>query len=155
MTQSSTQFQIQSLRAINQQRILESILIFITALFVSALLPSLLIQYVYADQMLTEAPLVIEHMSGVTFAIAVLYLLYVLFGIFLRGKRIAQLEREMAILSDTSSEQLPDESELKELEALVDEALQSSKSANKSASKTAKKSRTKRVSKRKTTSKKS
>jgi len=155
MTQSSTQFQIQSLRAINQQRILESILIFIAALFVSALLPSLLIQYVYADQMLTEAPLVIEHMSGVTFAIAVLYLLYVLFGIFLRGKRIAQLEREMAILSDTSSEQLPDESELKELEALVDEALQSSKSANKSASKTAKKSRTKRVSKRKTTSKKS
>ncbi len=155
MTQTSTQFQIQSLRAVNQQRILESILIFIAALFVSALLPSLLIQYVYADQMLTEAPLVIEHMSGVTFAIAVLYLLYVLFGIFLRGKRIAQLERELAIMSDTSSEQLPDESELKELEALVDEALQSSKSANKSTSKAAKKSRTKRTSKRKTTSKKS
>ncbi len=153
MTQSSTQFQIQSLRAVNQQRTLESILVFIAALFVSALLPSLMIQYLYADQMLTEAPVVIEHMSGVTFAIAMLYLLFVLIGNFIRGKKIAQLERELAIMTDTTGEQLPDEAELKELEALVDEALQSSKSGAKTKSTAAGKSKSKKSSKRKSTSK--
>lgn len=149
MTQSSTQFQIQSLRSVNQQRVLEAIMVFITALFVSALLPSLMLQYLYADQMLTEAPFVLEHMSGATFTVAMLYLVYVLVGLFTRGKKISQLERELAIMGDTSASQMPDEAELKELEALVDEALKTSKST-KSSSKSAK---PKRSSKRKTTKK--
>lgn len=146
MTQSYTQFQINSLRSVNLQRTLEAIMVFIAALFVSALLPSLLLQYLYANQQLTKAPLILEHMSAVTFAIAIGYLLFVIFGIITRGKKISQLERELAIMVDSSTEQLPDEAELKELEALVDEALKNSKRKTRTSKKTTK---------RKTTSKKS
>ena len=155
MTQSSTQLQIQALRSTNQQRILEGILVFIAALFVSALLPSLMLQYFFADQMLTEAPLVIEHMSGVTFTIAMLYLLFVVIGLFTRGKKIAQLQRELAMMTDSSANELPDEAELQELEALVDKALQSSKTGSKSkAVNSATKSASKKASKSKAAGKK-
>lgn len=92
---SSHQFQIQYLRTQNMQRILESICIFIAALFVSAILPSLIVRYVYAGQALFEQPPILDVIPVVAFVVAVGYFLFAVVGNLLREKKIMQLEREM------------------------------------------------------------
>jgi hypothetical protein len=110
----------------NQQKVLEGILALLTAIFITALLPSLLLQYLYADQMLTEAPPLLNYLPVVTFGAGVLYLLYVIIGNVMRSQEITRLEREMMMTADSSTmDMTSNDAELEELEALVDEALAS------------------------------
>jgi uncharacterized membrane protein len=95
MTDTNLQFQIAQLRQKNQTKALESIAVFLLALFVTAILPSLLIQYVYAGQQLFEQPMVLELIPVISFAIAVAYFIYAAVANWRRESKAARLEREM------------------------------------------------------------
>lgn len=142
---SFTQYKIQQLRMTNQQKLLEGILALFTAIFITALLPSLLLQYLYADQMLTEAPPLLEFLPVVTFAAGVLYLLYVIFGNMMRSQEIGRLEREMMMTEGESSmDTMATDKELQELESLVDEALATQKTKSSPKRSTSKRKSSKR-----------
>lgn len=132
---SSTQFKIQDLRALNQQKLLEAIMVLFVAIFITALLPSILLEYFYANQVLTEAPPLLKYLPVVCFGFGILYILYVVMGNWNRSKQIAEMEKSM-MMSD-SSVSANDDEELKELEALVDQAIadQSKKPRNAKAAK--------------------
>ena len=143
--QSYTQYKIQQLSMTNQQKVLEGILALLSAIFVTALLPSLLLQYLYADQMLTEAPPLLQYLPVVTFGAGVLYLLYVIVGNMMRSKEIMRLEREMMMTADPNNMDMgTSDVELEELEALVDEALATQKPKSTSKKATSKRKSQKR-----------
>jgi len=135
---SHNQYKIQQLRMLNQQRLLEAIVILFTAIFITALLPSLLLEYLYADQVLTEAPPLLKYLPLVSFAAGILYDLYVLIGNMTRSKQIATLEKS-AMETLPMMAQAKDDQELKELETLVDKALTDQSKTKRSAKKSARK----------------
>ncbi|MEX0896242.1 MAG: hypothetical protein WDZ94_04935 [Patescibacteria group bacterium] len=136
---NATQFKINQLRMTNIQKLLEGLVVLLGAIFITALLPQLLFKYLYADAALTETPMLLEYMSDVVFGFGMAYLVYIIAGAFNRGKQIVQLERQM-MTGDDSDNTIQDETELKELEALVDEALASQKDTPKSTATKRKKS---------------
>lgn len=151
MNTQYTQFRINELRALNTQRTLEGIFIIVLALFVSALLPSILLRYFYADVQLFEQPLVLEYIPVASFAIAAAYSLYIMLGNFARGKQIKQMKEELALTVDieTAADLGTTEEELKELEAIVDEALKQQEASVKTQkSSSAKKNKATKTSKR-------
>lgn len=120
---SHTQFQIQQLRSLNQQKLLEAIVVLFTAIFVTALLPSLLLEYLYTDQVLTEAPPLLRYLPLACFALGILYDVYVFASNMSRSNKIAELERSMMMSESPVMDDVADDEELKELEALVDQAI--------------------------------
>ncbi|PIR59094.1 MAG: hypothetical protein COU69_01745 [Candidatus Pacebacteria bacterium CG10_big_fil_rev_8_21_14_0_10_56_10] len=88
-------FQITRLQRTNVQRLLEGVLVVVVALIVAAILPGLLIRYVYAGQQLLEQPQVLELVPTLSFLVAVVYAGYVFVGNFLRSARINTLERRL------------------------------------------------------------
>lgn len=124
MSYTSLQFEVQQLRMKNIQRSLESILMLIAALFITALLPSLLLRYVYSSEQLLTQPRALEVIPVVAFAIAVGYFLFTVVTNLSRDRRIAKLENEMAQLNPAGEEAELNEAELVELEAMVEQALE-------------------------------
>lgn len=120
---TNTQFQIQELRSVNQQKLLEAIVVLFTAIFITALLPSLLLEYLYADQVLTEAPPLLKYLPVVVFSVGILYVVYVFASNMTRSNKIAQLENSLLMSGSASMDITSDDEELKELEALVDQAI--------------------------------
>lgn len=146
MNTSYTQFRISELRNLNTQRTVEGVFAILLALFVSAMLPSILLRYFYAEAQLFEQPALLEYIPVAAFVIGVAYSLYVMVGNFARGKQIKQLKEELALTVDidTASDLGTTEEELAELEAIVDEALKQQEKSTKPAKKTsAKKNATK------------
>lgn len=92
---ATVQFQLQYLRAQSSQRMLEAVTVFVAALFVSALLPSLLVRYVYAGQALFEQPPVLDMIPVVAFVIAIGYFLFAVVGNVMREMRMRVLERQV------------------------------------------------------------
>lgn len=92
---TSHQFQIEQLRAINLQKTIEALLVMLGSLFVTALLPSLLIRYVYADQQLMAEPAALQVIPLVSFVIGLGYGLFVLITNILRERKAAHLESSM------------------------------------------------------------
>ncbi len=138
---NTLQFRISQLRVRNQQVVIEGIMVLIAALFVSALLPSLLVRYVYATQNLTAEPALLGAIPTAAFAIGMLYFLYAMVMVLVRERRAKVLERELeALMPAMANTSLP-EAELAELESIVDKAL-AQKSGRKS---TAKRARTKKT----------
>lgn len=146
--------ELADLRMQNLTRAVQSVMVFAGAIFVNAFLPQLYITYMYTQEellTLTQQPKVLELLPLVTFTIAMVYFLYVVVTSFANNKKAANLKEEIALgggccgggCCDDSSEELS-ESELKELESIVEEALKPQKSAKKS---TVKKS-SKRVAKK-------
>lgn len=146
---SQTQFKIQQLRMLNQQKLLEAIVVLFTAIFVTALLPSLLLEYLYADQVLTEAPPLLRYLPLVAFLAGILYDIYVFAANFARSKRIAELEALEPSSEATMMEETASEDELKELEALVDQALADQSKKPAKTTRAAKKGTSKRKSQKK------
>lgn len=152
-------FQIQQLRARNLAATLETILAFLAALFITALLPSLLVRYLYsADQMMTEQPVILEYIPVVSFIFAVGYLVFTVIGNIRREKLAKKLESQLAMMDMDSdgccgghhhSDSDVSETEMRELEDIVDSALnsKSGKSATSTKSSSAKKSATRKKSK--------
>lgn len=161
---------VKKLLLVNQQKNMESIMVFVAAIFTYLLLPQLLIRYVYADQQLLEVPPALEYIPVGVFAIAIIHFIYVLLSNILRTKQITKLEQHSEKNSccggscvcgseDADMESMLDPEELAELERIVDEVLESpkkKKNTKAAAKKSAVKSKTasKKTSKKKSVAKK-
>lgn len=99
----ATQFEIDQLRKKNLQTLLEILAVFIACFFVLALLPSLLVRYVYADAQLYEQPKIFDYIQVAGFAIGALYFIYGMIGNFLREKKIKMLQKAMPAVMDSSA----------------------------------------------------
>lgn len=120
---NALQFRISQLRVKNQQVVIEGIMVLIAALFVSALLPSLMVRYVYASQNLTAEPALLGAIPTAAFVIGMLYFFYSMVMVMMREKKAMLLEKEMtAMMPALANTSLP-EAELAELESIVDKAL--------------------------------
>jgi len=95
MTSLSPQFQIEQLRAKNLHKSLEALISLVGALFVSALLPSLLVRYFYADQNLMEEPRLLQFIPLVAFIYAIGFCLQAAITNMMREMSIKRLEAEM------------------------------------------------------------
>lgn len=158
-----TQFKIEQLRAKNLARLMESILAFLGALFVTALLPSILVRYVYSpEQLMQQPPALLEYIPIASFAVAFGYLVFAAVGNMKREKTARELEKQLELTGghmgcecDCGDHDMVSDEELKELEAIVDEALSESKTAAAAKKDSAKKSKTTKKAASKKTAKKS
>lgn len=92
------EFRIDQLRKDKMILILESIAIFIFALFVTVFLPQLLFQFLFANKELTAEPPVIKFIPVVSFAIAMIYFVYATVLLMMKKMKIMQLEKEMSMM---------------------------------------------------------
>ena len=139
--------QISDLRLESLQKVLETILAYIGALYTTLLLPQLLLRYAYADQQLTAEPKALELIPVVAFVFAVLYTIYAVIGNLGRAGRIRRLQAEMASMGDCNCGHHHgadlDNHELAELESMVESALKEEDSLASAMSKSSKTKRTK------------
>jgi len=122
-------FKVSQLRAKNQNAMLTAVAVLIAALFVTALLPSLLIQYVYAGQQLFKQPVLLEYIPVVSFVVGVGSFLVAAVGNVLRCKRIKFLENQLETESCTCCED--DDEVLAELESLAETLIAEKKTVKK------------------------
>ena len=115
-------FQIQYLRQKNLQALMESLVVMIGAIFVAILLPQVLVRFLYANQQLVTEPMLLQYIPVVALALGVLQMLVTFVGNFIRERQLIKLERTLVTEVNQSSSSI-DESELKELEKMVDSAL--------------------------------
>jgi hypothetical protein len=125
-------FHVTQLRTKNLTRTLETILAFLSALFITALLPSLLARYMYSEeQLMTSQPVLLEYIPVAAFVVAMLFLAFAVVGNFIREKLAKQLESELEMSGDDcgcncyDSHSSMGNSEMMELENMVDKALSS------------------------------
>ncbi len=140
MNNSNLYLKIESLRHENLYKSVEAILVIVAMLFVTALLPSLIFQFFFADAALLEQPKVLEYLPAITFGIGMLYALYVFFGNLARSGQIRRMEKELETMDCCGG--LCSENELDALEKTIAEAAMTAaekKSSKKTAKKTSKK----------------
>lgn len=151
---SPTHTRIKHLYAQSVLSTLQAILVFIAALFSTALLPSLVLRYLYPEPDFLTPPPVIEYIPVVSFAISASYFLYVIATNMRRGMTIKKLQKDAELealtcgdcancgCGDAHTDNI-DMHELQELEAMVDAALEA-KPTNKTKKTTRRKKTTKK-----------
>ena len=146
MKNSQVQFKIQNLRAKSLLETMEALLVSVAAFMVMAILPSLLIRYLYESANLFEQPKTLEYIPVLAFSVSIFYIVKALFFNMRRAGQIKILEMELEATDDScescqgedEAEDEDWEKELAELEALLDE--DDKKTDGKSAKKASKKS---------------
>lgn len=93
-------FTIDQLRKENLVKATEAIAFLILAFFITVYLPTILFQFVFASQQLTEEPAVIRYIPVASFVIAIAYFVYALVGNVRRMLQIMKLEKQMAMMDD-------------------------------------------------------
>lgn len=163
MKHSSLKFKIKGLRQDRLSTTADTIAVILVSLFVSALLPSLLVRYVYANQQLFEQPKALEIIPVVAFIISIGFAVYALVTNVLRSIKIAALTKELETAELMSSEDgccgggnascgtdnWSDFESFEELDKMVDEAITSSKKTKSSDQKKIGKSVAKKVASKK------
>lgn len=139
---SQLQFEINDLRQQSIQHLLEAVGVFMTALIMASLLPSILLQYVYTDQaalMGGETPFWLQNGPQIIFYGGVLYFVFVAITTAMRSRKIGMLKQQLAMIgadANFSKDELAaQEKELASLEKMVDEALKDDKKPKKSTTK--------------------
>lgn len=152
---SHLSFKISQLQAKNQTCMTTALATLVAALFVTAVLPSLLIQYLYADQQLFSQPPLLQYIPVVSFAVGVGAFLFAAVGNFLRAKRIKFLETQLDMQEDDFMQE-DDEALMAEIESLAEKLAEEKKPAKKktTSKKTAKKSSKKKTAKKSSKKKK-
>lgn len=138
MSHHHNKFAVQQLRTQNLVKGMESLSVFIAAVIANMLIPQLLIKYVYDPTTLTVAPPIFEYLPLVTYGLALLYFIYAMVGNFTRERSAKNMQNEMSMSScctdgscaDCKDDEISD-TELKELEKIVDSALKPTKKATK------------------------
>ena len=125
------------------KEVLASLLLFLAALFLTAIAPSLLLRYVYAGQQLLAEPKLLEYIPLGSFVIAILFFIYSLVGCLIRSRTIKQLMSNLELMGDVDVSTQLTEKEIAELESIVDDAIAQKKPAKKSTRKVARKTATK------------
>lgn len=148
----TTHFKAADLRRKSMVATVEAILVSFFALMSVAILPSLLLRYLYADQQLFEQPALLEYIPVAAFVISLAYFVAALWGNKRREKQIKQMIVDMEMMADdcgcgshcNESDENWDE-DLKELEEMLadvdskDTTVKSSKKTAAKSKKTAKK----------------
>lgn len=124
---SDLTFKVSQLRTKNQNVMLTAVTVIVAALFVAALLPSLLVQYVYAGQQLFAQPLLLQYIPLVSFAIGIGYFLFAVLGNLLRAKRANYLEKQIELEGCCCCDE--DDDVLAEIEALAETLVKEEKKA--------------------------
>ena len=132
---TKNQFQVQYLMMKNNKEMLTSLLMFVAALFVTIIAPSLLLRYVYAGQQLLVEPKLMEYIPLVSAVVACLYFVYAIVGCLIRSRKIKLLMNQVEMMSDLDVTAGLNEDEISELEAIVDEAIAKKKPIRKVARK--------------------
>lgn len=88
-----TRFMISQMRTKNIWRELELISILFMIIFVSSLLPSLLLRYVYTDPQMMETPPVFELIPVFSFVLGVAVFVFVIVSNLMREMKAQQLEK--------------------------------------------------------------
>lgn len=100
MKRFALEFQINQMR---QQKIvlaLESLLVFVGALFSTALLPQILFKYLYANAQLTAEPVLLSRIPDVSFAVGALFFLYATVESIMLSVKIGKAQKELMLLPD-------------------------------------------------------
>lgn len=113
-------FQIQKLESEKLTNLVESIAVFVFALFMALFLPNLLYTYLYADQALLEEPMLMSMVPVVSFGLGVAYFIYVMLINWRKSLQIKKLVNEM---DEMTCPDCLDDSDLAEVESIVDEIL--------------------------------
>lgn len=148
MKYSHLQFEISKLQGEMLQKTVESIAVFVFSLFTAIFLPQLIFNFFYSDQMLTQEPAVLTYIPVASFALGVAYFVFSLVMNIGKGAKIRRLQMD---LSDVGGCDCLGDSDLEEVQSIVDEIL--AEAEDKPAKKVAKKS-TKTATAKKTTAKK-
>lgn len=159
MSKSPIHFKISELRQRSMLRTTEAIMVIFAAIIAIAILPTLLLRYLYDPTQLLEQPKLLEYIPVVSVVIAAFYFLRALLGNMKRENEIKSLMMELEVMDDDccgSGKCCSDESEddedwdedLKELEELLAEVEAEEAAAEKKTSK-------KKSNKKKTTKKSS
>ena len=119
MKTSKLQYEANALRMEKMIFGIETIAVYIAALFTSALLPSLLFQYVYKNANPFEQPAVIQYIPVAAFIIATAYFVYATVMIIGKANKVKQLEKEMLEMGDCCCGECGDMDELKALEDMA------------------------------------
>ena len=122
-------FKVSQLRAKNQNAMLTAIAVLIASLFAIALLPSLLIQYLYAGQQLFKQPVLLEYIPVVSFVLGMGSFLVAIVGNMFRAKRIKFLENQIEAEGCCCCSE--DDEVLAELESLADALVKEEKTPKK------------------------
>jgi hypothetical protein len=160
MSQDQNKFQIEQLRQTSLTQSVQAIMMMVGALFITILLPSLLMRYVYGETALYTQPKTLEYIPVGSFLVGAFYLVKTFIGNMRRGAQIKKLMMEMTIMD--GGEDFDDEEwekELAELEAMLKEddkkpakkkatKKSSKKTTSKAAKKTTKKSTAKKTAKK-------
>lgn len=93
---NATHFQVNQLRLRSLVTLVEALLVSFVALIASAILPALLLRYVYAGQQLLAQPKVLEYLPLATFVVIVGYFLYAMVSGFMREMSARKLEKQLA-----------------------------------------------------------
>jgi hypothetical protein len=88
---------IKQLNNTNQTVMLTSIAVLLASLISTAILPTLLIRYMYAGQQLFEQPALLEYIPVVSFVIGMGYFVYAVVSNLMRSMHIANLEKQMEL----------------------------------------------------------
>lgn len=139
-------FKISQLRARNQTIMLTAVAVLLASLFVAALLPSLLVQFVYARQQLFQQPPLLQYIPLASFVVGFGYFLIAVIGNSVRCKRIKYLDKQLELESCCSD----DQEVLAELESLTETLVKKDKPQKKTL---AQKSRSQSSKKKSSTSK--
>ncbi len=94
MKRSALEFQISQLRQQNIVLALESLMMFVAALFTTALLPQILFKYLYAKAQLTEEPVLLARIPDIAFAVGALFFIFAVIKTLMNVMQIRRLEKE-------------------------------------------------------------
>lgn len=98
MTDNSLQMSmINQLRMKNIWKELQLINVLVMVIFVSSLLPSLLLRYVYTDPQMLETPVIFELIPVFSFVIGSIMFIYVVVTNFMREKQARMIESGMEL----------------------------------------------------------
>lgn len=155
MEKSPIQFKISELRQRSMLRTTEAIMVIFAAIIAIAILPTLLLRYMYDATTLLEQPKLLEYIPVVSVVIATFYFLRALLGNMKREKKAKNLMMEMELMGDDCcggkcNDSLDDDEDwdedLQELEELLAEVEDEEKADKKKSPK--KKKSTKKSSKK-------
>ncbi len=135
---SQLQFDIDQLRKEKMIYAIESIAVFIFALFATVFLPQLLFKYFYANQQLLEEPKLLSYIPAASFVVGVAYFAYAMIGNLFRSTKIRRLEKELANCTDcccgaADCAECNDDKELKEMTTLAEKVIKSKSAKRKTA----------------------
>ena len=138
MNYSSLQFEILQLRQEKLIKAVEAIAVFLFSIFVAIFLPQLLFTYLYANAALTEEPVLLKYIPIASFVVGVGYFGYAILGNIFKSAKIRRLSMQ---LDENGVCDCLKDTDLDEVQSIVDEILSDDKPAKKAVKKTASKSK--------------